>query len=390
MWLFLQLLTSLVNSQLPMQTDEDKRQIQIAKEQYRRQKWKEGKHAKAIIHIGPHKTGTTHVQALLAKHMADLHRVNYDFPAAVYNPRLDTYSYDFHVQKYFIRELNGESEHNTLKTFVEKSYRMSKNIIISSENFIGLSLNATQNLKDALSRYDSFRVFALYRDQLTRIRSRRYEHTEHLEMKETPFMQYLEQKFQYYIDEFTTAIDNYVSVFGEKAVRILDYEGVLAANKDQTYVMFCERMGIMCEQLKDAVAQNHANVSPDFKQMHPRLFLDYVEERFVKKGCEPFSMAQGSRVLEITEQWLRNLTDPVPTRVYPLDDYMQRSREDERNVRKRFKELFIYPNPAACEIARAGLKHEEPDFSAMESNITWSTALRRLEQLSSHECTKLE
>lgn len=107
--------------------------------------------AKAIVHVGPHKTATTHLQAkLTASYSKALSTIyNYHWPSPLGNIRAKEISkFSYYLKSNLTEEVDyGEK----MTKYLRKASQSNSNVILSAEDFSNLNSASIQLLKEKLS-----------------------------------------------------------------------------------------------------------------------------------------------------------------------------------------------------------------------------------------------
>ncbi len=237
-----------------------------------------------VLHIGPHKTGSSHIQTVLSKYKTKLASNNYCFPAA--NNEIKEIRSLAHIfmaslssgqpqsDKELQPEVNSGSipqhipgqllSHTSLQDCLKHEPR--PNLILSSEEFDRWNEEALQLFVRTMSvnyGYDeSIDVVIVYRDWLTHLYSM-YTQLTKTKMDIVSFQDYVfsMQDIEHHvvkdiyglIERFGRGLSGIVGKKVEanhmKHIHIIDYQGSLSDNVDIAKVMLCEIMHVLCEDL---------------------------------------------------------------------------------------------------------------------------------------------
>lgn len=104
-----------------------------------------------LIHIGPHKTGTTAIQQALLRGREQLARANISYPEIGFD------SYGHHKIAYAM----GRSDFISLDRFAVALSALSGTVVLSSENFSRVSPHAVRSLAERLAGYEVKVIFYL-------------------------------------------------------------------------------------------------------------------------------------------------------------------------------------------------------------------------------------
>jgi len=208
----------------------------------------------AIIHIGPHKAASTHIQLELYSLHKQMANVDYNWPT-----QKNGIPVGIKDIANFALALKGKLEDETLElttmsSFFQDSLARNKSIVLSSEEFDDMNKTQVSVLRDHLKGFNVTIVF-VYRDFLAQLislhfESNRFEHS---------FVQF-SQSFSTFLfgllGELQTSLNPikilniYAEVFGVENLRIIDLLGTAAAGVALMHVLLCEIGGILCEHIK--------------------------------------------------------------------------------------------------------------------------------------------
>jgi hypothetical protein len=209
----------------------------------------------AFIHIGPPKTGSTYIQDVLYDNIRKLAYYKFYLPKLIIdkaNDKVKTLSY-VKFQKDIIRHMDTEKSQNFINNYFEYVKKKQGSVIMSSEAFTGNDIASTnfplyiENLKTNIPINGT--IIMIYREDLSRSISNCNQNVKK-DRQENSFtclnnnIDYGEGGF--YINK----LDKYTKTFGLSNIKIIDYYGALAENKDIAYILICEIMGILCKELK--------------------------------------------------------------------------------------------------------------------------------------------
>ncbi|KAJ1439322.1 hypothetical protein B484DRAFT_391853 [Ochromonadaceae sp. CCMP2298] len=242
---------------------------------------------RAIIHIGPHKTATTSLQAMLttANSIANMQAEN-------------TYWVKQAEVKHFSLDLSQVSPDSDavaqiqkMGRFFNESLELSRNVVLSTESFVWMIPQKIQQLKDMLQGFD-VTIVAVYREYLSHMLSFHAEQNKVFTGKFTPLSKYLLERMDYAQTEsgrdYVTLLGHWRQVFGKDALKIVDYYGAIAAGKSVPHVVLCEVGGVLCG-MEEAAHATHTNVSPGSlaEQQLFTHFLQFIGTQGTLVQCQP-------------------------------------------------------------------------------------------------------
>lgn len=180
---------------------------------------------KLVVHVGPHKTGTTYIQSLLHENRKKLLSNNIIYP--------DVY-FLYLGHHYLLNELNGNADENIIRSIVYDVVGGVETCIISSENFINLTKKGLQKLKSIFSGVEI--TFVVYsRCPSIRLVSRWHELVKQgsYQSMESYFTQLLFKPMQSREINLAHYLNDLVNIFGKESIKLVDYE---SANKSQNMI----------------------------------------------------------------------------------------------------------------------------------------------------------
>jgi hypothetical protein len=303
---------------------------------------------KVFLHIGPHKTGSTHVHTYLEKISKQLPSLDFCWPVPKGNIQQSNFL-PFH----FIsnRTVQAISLH-WLKTCTDKS----KHLIISAEAFDRFSEENFKEFRNYLSQYDEFQVIIIYREWLNHMYSL-YTEIHKYTARSLSFSEYLLRNFDVLDDIQMLNVPKLISVFssvvGERNIRLLDYYGIMAAGKDEAYVIVCEIMGILC---KESEYLNQAQLKENKKpEMVATEIFQLVRNYAIFLGCKVGGNGENDRGLMTTlvEQYrdYNNLGFEFPLLTSNLKILQSHAKSLDSKVRKQYSKILWYNNETANNLA---------------------------------------
>eukprot|EP01031_Cornospumella_fuschlensis_P035978 gene35978-43634_t len=228
------------------------------------------------VHIGPSKTGTTYIQAVLASLRDHLPHQQFCWPGNSDG-------------KIFAKLADALDDRNTalvasFRASINKCIGKGLNVIISSEHF-----HFMKNISSFTEFFTPYSPYIIaYRREYLSVQYSSYAEENKRDHHPWPMMDFL----PYAIIGFNQMAENgnnrdvvrYLkSVFGDNKLIIVDYDGVKAAGKDIAEVMLCDVLHIYCEQaLPVTFRASTINKKPD---MTPYNILSLLEELLAFFGC---------------------------------------------------------------------------------------------------------
>jgi len=182
----------------------------------------------ALLHVGPHKTGTTHIQNALVKYKDRLLRENivWSIPRRMGNFEglqvAPAHHFMFRCLRHSCRDDDEPRTDRLLKAF-DAARKKGKHIIISSEVAGNLAVPACRVLKEMLNMF-SVRVVYTYRELLSWLYSD-YRQLLWTRNTRSVFSAFSVTRARQLRSQLFESVSNYVEVFGRSSVTILDYLG---------------------------------------------------------------------------------------------------------------------------------------------------------------------
>ena len=337
---------------------------------------------KAYIHVGPTKTGTTDIQANLHVAAHDLNKSGFRQP---------TFESGIGIafQNALMDELSGRTSSHNFESFVKKCVAEQKHIVLSAESLQTATPAIVTSLKRILHNYD-VTIIMFFRDMLARIISNYGMFLGHeiYSWKTLPsFTTYAYEELpSKYNITVHGMIDGWCKAYGSENVVVVDYNGVIAAGLDASYVIQCEIMGVRCEEtakLNQGGNMHHRNTKHTDHVIH-RMVFNYAEA-YAKEWCHDcgcISKQARTALLDIVERECNHLPIgklSLPMRNIDLGPLMNYSLSIEAHVRGDARlRRWYYPDPAASARARAQLHVEELDVYTLHNDPLWIDWLHNL------------
>eukprot|EP00469_Lotharella_globosa_P012560 CAMPEP_0167787618 /NCGR_PEP_ID=MMETSP0111_2-20121227/9542_1 /TAXON_ID=91324 /ORGANISM="Lotharella globosa, Strain CCCM811" /LENGTH=389 /DNA_ID=CAMNT_0007679319 /DNA_START=83 /DNA_END=1252 /DNA_ORIENTATION=+ len=237
---------------------------------------------KAVVHIGPPKTGTTYLQETMCNMEELLKSKNIAIPTAegVCDPGA------FFDMGHELRSYGEVSGHpiEDLKTGLARTQKAKQGVFISTESLFMASLNQTMQFKSILAEYgyDDVTIVSFHRSDFDWFRSKFSQRTKHDVAAVDP----LNDIMRYAGDhDYVSLVKPYMEAFGTDNVHIVSYDNVLAQGKDLSVVLYTTFLGLSEEDIQRHVPQVDVNVSPDVNDIALWAFVQNVME--IKEGTWP-------------------------------------------------------------------------------------------------------
>ena len=347
-----------------------------------------------MIHIGPHKTGSTYIQSsLLALDSLIRMRSNYVQP----------FSYDLgflhpKIQSLFTKDLLNLTTTMTttttnlttnykyiekMKLFLNKAYKQQHNILISTEDLSVITSNSLKYLNNLLlnNYFKNIKIVIIFRDSLSRTLSN-YRHL--YSQKKYLQKNARQSDFKTYVNSlivsknldnyYPTIIESYGNEFGYENLIIIDYDGAIEAKKDLLYIILYELNHIPCDDLIKAIhpiINNNKNINS--AQSHTSLLfssvISEVRDNIYLKKCN-ILLINHVKVTRIILSLLGNQTLPsIITKLNTI--YYNNSLQIDDIFRMKYSHLILYNNRNASIKAVDKQMLVELDVHQFRNNAHW-------------------
>eukprot|EP01031_Cornospumella_fuschlensis_P037433 gene37433-45455_t len=323
------------------------------------------KDAEAILHVGPHKTGSTYLQI-------QLHGLSTPLAALGYcvNNNESSKEPDKLARMLFSEQNEYGFYYNY--SHVHECILRHKKPILSSETFSIFNKPDQFTRLKAVFRNVSTHVIIVYREPLQIYHS---IFTQISKPAKAPKLRFTDYVFDYY-DMYGAAfqyqvIDNYVASYGRDHVTIIDYDGVQSAQKDLLLVVLCEVIGIMCD-----VQSNGSNIVNKRPDMLPHHLYLLVRNFVFSLGCQFAVNLRPATISKIIARY-SSIVPKVPKKNTNLGMLRQMAANIDASVRRRYGDIMLYSNATAATAARQSLEVWEIDEAAFMSSTVWSAWMRR-------------
>eukprot|EP01031_Cornospumella_fuschlensis_P031940 gene31940-38618_t len=341
--------------------------------------------ADVILHIGPSKTGTSHLQAILRRYSSLLLENGYCYPEHS-NQKLFN---ELPIHILFNKPMDG------IHKAVQDCFKQKKKLIFSCEVLSQLSLpDHFAQLRDYFAGKKIY-LLATYREPLSLTYSYYNEMRKILGSIAGTFTVYMQhgiadfenrmkyrelQWYQAMLAGTITGAKKHSSGMskegnrtspnfdiGRDSMTILDFYGAIAAHKDFAYVFMCESLGILCKEAYPAELRKNPSVN-----LLP-FYLMHVVSNFVESKHCSVKGQLGAGLL--SRYKLVNTTD-LPVTAVDLSELREQARLVDQTVRNNYYDIMLYSNVEANTRVREGMVLYDIDVAAMLKSEKWSKWLR--------------
>jgi hypothetical protein len=328
---------------------------------------------KIYVHIGTHKTGSTHIQAYLEKNWQNLEKENICIPSST------------HSAKNFAPLANLFKDHDQIPvnatefTEIQNCLQKNMNVVISTETFSTLKAEKVAMLKNWLDKaaqgYEvEVKIVLYYREWLNFMYSLYFEKQKLYSTGVTTFSEFFAMN-NVTANQFSHEVkaQNFVKAFGVENMIIVDYYGVDAAQKDIANVFVCEILGVYCHK---AAELNNGKASQenshfDMVYLHYLYLLDiYLSSHFMRR-C-----VIHSRFLYGEAAGLAKRKIEFPIKVSQFEFYRDFAIEKDKHFQEKYKQRFLYGNHEANVRQINDFHVDEMDVIAFYRDPIWELFMK--------------
>ena len=337
----------------------------------------------AIIHIGPHKTASSHIQAVINAERYFLENKNYFQPYVGHRNSPKKYarfaSELLHMNTntaaaaaVVVTSTTSQNKVKQMKNVINKMRSMNQNIIISSEDLSQISIDAMSVLKnDVLHGFDITIIIILRNSLIRAVSYYRYLCSNDPALKATEgfhdFRSFINQTSQvkgYY----SSIIQRYASLFGLSNILIIDYYGTIAAQKDIAYTLICQIDSKLCKKKSvsfEGITESYSLVS--------RGVLHEIYSALQSKGCRIPTTSYEKMLTRITEYINdEDVTEQkIPMTTIHLKDLHDMSMAVDDEIRREYESNIINSDRQASIDAIESLTVDELDVYVFRSSKYW-------------------
>ncbi|RYH25139.1 hypothetical protein EON65_15970 [archaeon] len=326
-------------------------------------KWnnKKFQEANIVLHIGPHKTATTHIQQTFAKYQQELSDAGYCWQGNGFKKE----HHNLAVHLYFNRT-HRLPEHQYMFDCLE----IGQKLLISSETF---AIFANQGSFNTLKQYFHPRkiaIVAAYREPLSLFYSIYTEVNKNKDYA-TSFGDFILHYYKKYADAYRYALlMNYEKQFGRDSIVIIDYNGVKAANQDIAHVFLCDVLRILCDVkiTTNLIDNRHPS-------MLPHNVFQMVRTYLRSHDCSFHPSFNLVRTLQLINSY-SNLVPILPTVRSSAVMLYDLSVRLDQELRSRYADILLYNNRTAALESMDKFSMVELDQAAFLTSKRWTSWLR--------------
>jgi hypothetical protein len=345
---------------------------------------------KAIVHIGPHKTSSTRIQAYIARFVKELERENVCWMQGTLNPKPKSDNKMKHLALFAYAIRTHTDPFGTIpkmKAFFENSLANNRSIIISSEELDQCQLEEVKVLRDMLTGF-AVKIVFVYRELLSHMVSLQFEfgRLEHNSNFSTPFSSHLFKNMDRVpsILDPAQVLEPYEAVFGRDSVVVVDLYGVNAAKKDIARVVVCEVAGGLCNSKNAMKADMSSMNNPSYSLIHSQVFSHYYAyvSKFNRGKCRFCNPSLFAAYKDFNARLIRDITakiaPAVPVVQSRLGMLIPLAERIDAQLRADYGPRILYGDPAAnLRVMREGVHVESLDAEVFMMSQPWHEYMQR-------------
>mmetsp|Transcript_2986 Transcript_2986/g.4612 ORF Transcript_2986/g.4612 Transcript_2986/m.4612 type:complete len:360 (+) Transcript_2986:550-1629(+) len=273
-----------------------------------------------------------------------------------------------------------------VNAFIRKSFVLKRDIIISSENLVWLPKTATVELRDSVFKGFNVTVVIAYREWISHALSLYFE-KERARAKAGVSVRLFSTFLMHIMDEqprdetILKSIAGAIDVFGADHVKVIDYDGTLAAGKDVAYALICEIGGVLCDKWHTLPKHESMNIHSSLviEQLFAA-FLHYVHALNIRDHCT-FCTARDDQLRKIFHRAYEHSSGhpSVPLIHTSLSLLVPYSNSIDAQFREQFEAITINGNATANrEIAQSHVRTSELAVDTIWSSDAWLAWMSQL------------
>ena len=343
---------------------------------------------KLLLYVGPHKTGSSTVELFLYQ--------NRDLIANKYGykwPHLFLHGGEKQVGFFGLALDDIEGHDRAINKMVQSIDLVLKNqnhLVLASEEFDRFNtIQKVEKLHQMITKFnvtvimtyrEGLNTYISYYNQLLRSNpDMSYKHKNN-EIFQLFLSEYLDFKsfvisgFTSFQHKFENLVSSYGKVFGLSNIHIIDYYGILKANKDLRYIVTCEISKIMCND--DEFLQSTSSINPssnvqDFEMIAAIMY--YIK---TKKGCLVNKAKYAKLIEEIRHtEWPSILFSNYNNTEPFMKKAITESKEFDQYFRNKYSANILYSNREHNIEALEKVSIKTIDRDSMFNDTLWIKAM---------------
>ena len=328
-----------------------------------------------LLHIGPHKAASSHIQESLFKIASLLGDHNYFWPPHSVNSK-SVQNYARAIRNDRVNAANHETELTVMRKFIDECRQLNRSIILSTEEFDDLRPEHISVLRNDLRGFNVTVVF-VYRELLSQLVSLHFEENRF----EHDFVQFSSSFSNYFfsiMDNMPRAIQpvqilsDFAAQFGGDHILAIDLVGTIAARKDIAHVVLCEILGVLCDR-PELIRRERSNSGYDL--VPSQVFSIYKKH----VGLEKCSFCANTNAEN--QHFAKRYSEFAKTNKFPiLESNLTMLRPYVMQVdavfRAKFGHVLMYSNATANARSVTKARIMELDFGKFVAEPKWVEWIR--------------
>ena len=345
---------------------------------------------KVFLHVGPHRTGCTHIQEFALTNKQIIEDAGFCFPFELkktkgkqskkkrteYEKRRNIKSSNDALNR-----LHANQNDTRFIELISPCVVSEKNVFISSEILSSYSPQLLEIIKSSFPTSYEFHVIITYREWLTRMYSQYTEQTKRSILTAGPISEYI---FQNYGQigrtsfNYTFLIETFSEHFKFENIHLIDYYGIEATGKDITAGIFCDVLNIntICNS-NFAFSRINAKTPAHFIHL-----VSLLRNYAFNKGYEfddTLMKKRGYGAQVVRDMLARYTTDTalqkLPIKRSNLKLLHPYAIENDQEFRGKFGKKLLYNNVSATLDAIQNIQATEIDMIKFYQDIKYNSFL---------------
>ena len=226
---------------------------------------------RAVIHIGPHKTGSSELQMELLHYKKSLKDQGYHFLTGSHPKLGATFANTLAERTNYTAHYKPQIYNEMLRVI----RNCTSHIILSSEDFAPFNAQKITELKEIFSCYEEISIVAVLRLSLARWRSYWCEFNKKSYNKDfiscSKYFQIVKENNNTFESfNFLEMLDKYAKVFSPQNIKLISFEGAIkryTGRSDALFLSFMEVIGLPMSPSMHPVTKMIANQSPGIMEI---------------------------------------------------------------------------------------------------------------------------